>query len=253
MDEVRELDGVADEEHRGVVADEVVVALGGVELQREAARVAPGVGGALLAGDAWRSGRACRSWCRAGTGRPWCRRETSSVVSKTPNAPAPLACDDALRDALAVEVRHLVQEVHVVQQDRAVGGRGQGVAVADGRRAGARWSSRARPHARCRLDGLGHRFYFGRAVAEGYAGWLGMRGRFPRRSRSASSMVKPCALLGFAGRAPRRRAVDVRDGAARAADDVVVVVAHASSRTGRGSRRLDPPGEAGVGEARSTS
>ena len=49
-DEVLELQRVADEEHRGVVPDHVVVALGGVELQREAARVAPGVGAAPLAG-----------------------------------------------------------------------------------------------------------------------------------------------------------------------------------------------------------
>ncbi|KPC76792.1 hypothetical protein ADL26_04920, partial [Thermoactinomyces vulgaris] len=46
VDEVGELDGVADEEHRGVVADEVVVALFGVELQGPAARVAAGVGAA---------------------------------------------------------------------------------------------------------------------------------------------------------------------------------------------------------------
>jgi hypothetical protein len=45
-DEVRELHGVAQEEDRGVVADQVVVALGRVELQREAAHVAPRVGGA---------------------------------------------------------------------------------------------------------------------------------------------------------------------------------------------------------------
>jgi hypothetical protein len=50
-DEVLELHRVAHEEDRRVVADHVVVALAGVELQREAARVAPGVGAAALAGD----------------------------------------------------------------------------------------------------------------------------------------------------------------------------------------------------------
>src|SRR5699024_9146109 len=48
VDEVRELDGVADEEDRRVVADHVVVALVGVELQGESARVTPGVRAALL-------------------------------------------------------------------------------------------------------------------------------------------------------------------------------------------------------------
>src|SRR5256885_1142978 len=43
VDEVGELDRVLDEEHRGVVADEVVVALLGVELHRETARVTDGV------------------------------------------------------------------------------------------------------------------------------------------------------------------------------------------------------------------
>src|SRR5690242_705737 len=55
-DEVRELHRVADEEDRRVVADQVVVALLGVELQREAAHVAPGVGAARLARD---GGEAC--------------------------------------------------------------------------------------------------------------------------------------------------------------------------------------------------
>jgi hypothetical protein len=50
VDEVRELDGVLDEEHRGVFADEVIVALLGVELHREAARVADGVRRPQVAG-----------------------------------------------------------------------------------------------------------------------------------------------------------------------------------------------------------
>jgi hypothetical protein len=43
MNHVRELDAVLDEEHRDVVADQVEVALAGVELDREAAGVANGV------------------------------------------------------------------------------------------------------------------------------------------------------------------------------------------------------------------
>ncbi|MCY1333938.1 hypothetical protein D9M69_196790 [compost metagenome] len=45
VDEVGELDGVLDEEHRHVVADQVEVALVGIELHREAAHVAHRVGG----------------------------------------------------------------------------------------------------------------------------------------------------------------------------------------------------------------
>ena len=49
--EVREAQRVAHEEHRRVVADHVPVAFLGVELDREAADVALGVGRAALAGD----------------------------------------------------------------------------------------------------------------------------------------------------------------------------------------------------------
>ena len=51
MDEVRELHRVLDEEHGNVVADEIPVAFVGVELDREAAHVARGVGRAALARD----------------------------------------------------------------------------------------------------------------------------------------------------------------------------------------------------------
>jgi len=50
-DEVLEFHRVADEEHRRVVPDHVVVALAGVELQRKTARVTPCIGAAALARD----------------------------------------------------------------------------------------------------------------------------------------------------------------------------------------------------------
>ena len=51
VDQVGKLDGVLDEEDRDVVADDVPVALLGVELDREAAHIAREVGRALVAGD----------------------------------------------------------------------------------------------------------------------------------------------------------------------------------------------------------
>ena len=54
--EVGELQRVAEEEDRGVVADDVPVALLGVELHGEAADVALGVGRAALAGDGREAG-----------------------------------------------------------------------------------------------------------------------------------------------------------------------------------------------------
>jgi len=49
VDEVRELERVADEEHRGVVARHVVITVFGIELDGEPARVALGIGRAPLA------------------------------------------------------------------------------------------------------------------------------------------------------------------------------------------------------------
>ena len=91
VDEVGELDRVADEEHRGVVADDVVVALGRVELQREAAHVAPGVGRALLAGDRREAQQRLGSWRPAGRPRPGVRRDILGHL-EAPNAPPPFAC-----------------------------------------------------------------------------------------------------------------------------------------------------------------
>ncbi len=134
-DEVRELHRVADEEDRGVVADEIVVALIGVELQRESARVAPRVGRALLAGD----GREAREHLGLLAGLEQPRLRVGGDVSgrlEDAEGTGALRVHVALRDALAVEVRHLVQEVHVVQHDRAVGSDRQAVAVTRRGRAG---------------------------------------------------------------------------------------------------------------------
>ena len=51
VDEVLELGGITDEEHRRVVADQVAVSVFGVELERKSPRVTDRVGVAELAGD----------------------------------------------------------------------------------------------------------------------------------------------------------------------------------------------------------
>ena len=119
-----ELERVADEEHRGVVADDVVVALGGVELQCPAAGVAPGVWAAALAGHGGepdhRLGR--------GAGRKHRRfGECTDIVGdlEAPKGAAALGVGLAFGDAFAVERRHLLDQVVIVQQDRSVGADGQ--------------------------------------------------------------------------------------------------------------------------------
>jgi hypothetical protein len=123
-----ELERVADQEDRGVVADDVVVALGGVELQRPAARVAPGVWAAALTGhggepDHRLSGGAGRKHCRFG--------ERADVIGdlEASKCAAALGMWLAFRDAFAVERRHLFDQVVIVQQDRSVGADGQRVLV----------------------------------------------------------------------------------------------------------------------------
>lgn len=134
-DEVGELDPVADEEDGRVVADEVVVALVRVELQREAAGVAPRVGAALLAGD----GGEAREHLDLGAGLEEGGARVGAHVARDAEGaerPAALGVDDALRDALAVELRELLDEVVVVQRDGAVGPDGERVLVAGDRGAG---------------------------------------------------------------------------------------------------------------------
>ena len=122
VDEVLELRRVADEEDRRVVADHVAVALLGVELQREAARVADGVREALLAGDGREAREHRRCACRPAE-RNVGLRELRDVVGHLEEAvrAAALGVDDALGHALAVEVLHLLHDVVVVQRDRARG------------------------------------------------------------------------------------------------------------------------------------
>ena len=136
-DETGELQRIAQEEHRGVVADDVVIAFGGVELQREAARVAPGVWAATLTGH--RGEPDHRLGCGA---RLKHRRlgERADIVGylEPPESARTLGVRLAFGHALAIELRHLLDEVVIVQQDRPVGADGQRVLVTFDRDAGIR-------------------------------------------------------------------------------------------------------------------
>ena len=134
-DEVRELHGVADEEDRGVVTHEIPVALVGVELEREAAGIAPGIGGAELTRDRGETRQhvGLGAWLEeAGLG---VGADVFGGLEVTEGTRA-LGVHDTLWDALAVEVSHLLDEVRVVQHDGAVGARGERVPVRGGWRSG---------------------------------------------------------------------------------------------------------------------
>ena len=130
VDEVLKLGRVADEEDRCVVADQVVVALLGVELEGKTARVAVGIGIALLTrhrGEAGKHGRALAHLVEEGSLGP--RRNVRGHLEVAEGAAA-LGVDDALGYALAVERLHLLDYVVILQQDRPVGAHGERVLVA---------------------------------------------------------------------------------------------------------------------------
>ena len=136
VDEVGELERIADEEDRRVVAHQIPVALVGVELHGKAAHVTLGVGRAHLSGhggkarDQWRDPAHFRE--DAGTG---VARDVLGDGEGAEGAPA-LGVDDALGDALAVLVGQLLQQVPVLHQHRAARAGGQAVLVVDHRGTG---------------------------------------------------------------------------------------------------------------------
>ena len=119
-DEVLELQRVAHEEDRRVVADHVEVASGRIELQRESARVPPGVWAAALAGDGGEPDQ------RVGLGAR--RKHLGSGVFadvvghfEVAERATALGMRLAFRDAFPVELGHLLDQVVILQQDRTVG------------------------------------------------------------------------------------------------------------------------------------
>ena len=133
-----ELQRIAQEEDRGVIADDVVVAFGGVELQREAARVAPGVvRAAALTGHRGEPDHRLAHGSRLehrGLG------ERADILGdlEPPEGARALGVGLTLGHPFAVELRQLLDEVVVVQQDRSVWADGQRMLVAFYRDAGIR-------------------------------------------------------------------------------------------------------------------
>ena len=72
MDEVGELERIAHEEDRRIVADDVPVAFFGIEAQRKAAHVALGIGRAALAGHGREAQEQLRSFCPSEAPWPSC-------------------------------------------------------------------------------------------------------------------------------------------------------------------------------------
>ncbi len=136
VDEVREFQRVAQEEHRRVVADDVVIAFLGVELHGEATRIAFGIGRSLLAADGGKTQEDLGLLADGGQERRLGPvRDVAGDAEDAVGAGA-LGMDDALGDALAVEMRELLDEMEILQQDRSARPGGQAVLIVGDRRTG---------------------------------------------------------------------------------------------------------------------
>ena len=176
---------VLDEEHRHVVADQVEVALVGVELHREPADVADRVGRAARAGDG-------REPHEHSVVRPAAARKPAFV---TDDAGA-VGLEDAVRrgaagvndplgDALVVEVGDLLAQVEVLEQRRpAIAGLERMVGV------GQPQALRRRQVLPRRRGDLGQDGRGGSGLGGGRGGLATWRHQFSRQ-RSSTALVSP--------------------------------------------------------------
>ena len=129
--EVGELEGIAQEEDRRVVAHQVPVALVGVELDREAPDVALGVGGAALAGDRGETHEEIGLLSDLGEDARLGVAGDVAGDGEGAVGTRPLGVHTPLGNHLAVEVGELLQEPDVLQQHRPARSGGDDVLVVD--------------------------------------------------------------------------------------------------------------------------
>ncbi|MNN54352.1 hypothetical protein D3C81_1691650 [compost metagenome] len=129
MDKVRELERVTDEENRGVVTHDVPVAFLGVKLYRKATRITLGVCRTALA----TYGRKTQEGFSLLTNRvkQLGLGESSDVLGDCKGAigSGALGVYTPLRDVLAIEVSELLDQVEIVEQQRAAGASRAGILV----------------------------------------------------------------------------------------------------------------------------
>ena len=150
MDEIGKFHRVLDEEHRHVVADEIPVALVGVELDREAAHVARRVG--RTAFTRHRREPHEHRGALAGLGEQRRARDLRErlITFEVAMSARAAGVDDALGNPLVVEVGDLLAQDEIFEQRRPAQSRFQGILVVGDvhalvRREGTRAAIRAHP------------------------------------------------------------------------------------------------------------
>src|SRR5690554_5462790 len=137
MDEIRELERIADEKDRRVVAHQIPVALLGIELEGKAAHIALGIGGAEFTGYGGEAGDEVGFLADAiEDRRPGIWREILGEGEGAVGAPA-LGVDHPLGDALAVLMGELFKQLPILHQYRAARAGGEAVLVVGHRTAGS--------------------------------------------------------------------------------------------------------------------
>jgi hypothetical protein len=116
VDEVRELERVTDKEDGGVVPRHIVVAVLGVELDGESARVPLRVRRASFSADGREPGEDLRLLAYPGEEPGFGVPGDIGGDLEVAVGAASLGVDDALRDTLPVEVAELFQQVNVLSR-----------------------------------------------------------------------------------------------------------------------------------------
>lgn len=128
MDKIHELIGIRNEEHWHVIADDIPVAFFGVELNREAADVAFGIGGTFFTGDRREPYKAVGLFADLEHLRLGVWGDVTGDGQFAVSAGA-FGMDHPLGNPLAVEVGVLFKQLPVLGQERAPGSGGDRILI----------------------------------------------------------------------------------------------------------------------------
>ena len=232
VNQVGKFHRVLDEEHRHVVAHQIPVALVGVELHREAAHVARGIGGATLAGHGGEAHEHRRALARFGKHRGTRDLRQRLVAFEVAMRAGSTRMHDAFGNALVIEVRDLLAQDEVFEQRRSAQPGLEGILVVGDRHAlvgGEHTAGRIGAHAvERRVGGIQP----SRRRARSHLGrWIDFAQRAAPRRRVARLVAR--TRFGLRAAAPYSSVLLGLDGMAAASSPVSAILRVAASSTSR--------------------